>query len=285
MIFEHEIPVGSKLYFGKSAKLKREIEHSCAQLLDESGYEEISTPVFSYHQSASFGHNKMLIKINDADNHDVTLRADSTADVLRIATKRLGRSSDTKKWFYIQPIFLFPTTEYYQVGAEILDGSFTQACQMSMKLLKEQGISPLLQIANIAIPKVLNENYGISLDDIKSMNIENLLRGAPEWLETLIGVQHPSDLADLSVYPSDIAQMLQELVDASTMVEYDRVVLSPMYYANMRYYDSLMFRAFQDNKVYSIGGTYRIDDTNAAGFALYVDRCVEKLLKEDNSVQ
>jgi len=50
MIFEHEIPSGSRLYFGKSAKLKREIEYVASQTLDGLGFEEIVTPLFSYHQ-------------------------------------------------------------------------------------------------------------------------------------------------------------------------------------------------------------------------------------------
>ena len=50
MIFEHEIPSGSKLYFGESAKVKREIEFVSAELLENLGFEEIVTPLFSYHQ-------------------------------------------------------------------------------------------------------------------------------------------------------------------------------------------------------------------------------------------
>ena len=50
MIYEHEIPTGSKLYFGESAKLKRRLEHVASELLYEAGFEEIVTPFFSYHQ-------------------------------------------------------------------------------------------------------------------------------------------------------------------------------------------------------------------------------------------
>lgn len=280
MIFEHEIPKGSKLYFGKSAKLKREIEYKSALLLEEAGYEEIVTPNFSYHQHASFGHNRLLIKVNDEDNHEVGLRADSTADVLRIATKRLARSKDVKKWFYIQPIFLFPTKEYYQIGAELLDGTFEEACSTSIKLLQKLNIKPHLQIANIAIPKLLSENYGVALEDIKSMNIERLLKTAPKWFGNLVHIQGREDLEDLSIYPNDISVQLKRLLDASANLDYDDVLLSPLYYAKMRYYDSLMFRAFEENVMYATGGTYEIDGTNAAGFALYTDKCIDRLIKE-----
>ncbi|MCF6206764.1 MAG: ATP phosphoribosyltransferase regulatory subunit, partial [Sulfurovum sp.] len=102
MIFEHEIPSGSKLYFGESARIKREIEFVSAEMLENFGFEEIVTPLFSYHQHESFDDQKPLVRLNDEQNHEVTLRADSTADVVRIVTKRLGRSTASKKWFYIQ---------------------------------------------------------------------------------------------------------------------------------------------------------------------------------------
>ena len=151
---------------------------------------------------------------------------------------------------------------------------------MSIKLLQKQNISPLLQIANIAIPKILNEKYGLNLEDIKAMNIDNLLNDAPDWVSSLIHVQKPEDLSDLSIYPDDIAKELQKLLDAVSTLEYENIVLSPMYYARMRYYDSLMFRAFEGNTMFATGGTYEIDETKAAGFALYVDKCVDRLLKE-----
>ena len=46
MIYEHEIPTGSKLYFGESAKLKRSLERVASELFYEAGFEEIVTPFF-----------------------------------------------------------------------------------------------------------------------------------------------------------------------------------------------------------------------------------------------
>ena len=50
MILEHEIPKGSRLYFGKTAKKKRAIENLISSVLDENDFEEIVTPNFSYSQ-------------------------------------------------------------------------------------------------------------------------------------------------------------------------------------------------------------------------------------------
>ena len=48
MILEHEIPSGSKLYFAKSAKVKRSIENIASTILDENGYEKIGVTISSY---------------------------------------------------------------------------------------------------------------------------------------------------------------------------------------------------------------------------------------------
>ena len=48
MIFEHEIPKGSRLYFGASAKRKRVLENQVCDILENNGFEEILTPNFSY---------------------------------------------------------------------------------------------------------------------------------------------------------------------------------------------------------------------------------------------
>ncbi len=280
MIFEHEIPSGSHLYFGESARIKRSIENGSALLLEKQGYQEIVTPLFSYHQHESFGSQKPLVRLNDAANHEVSLRADSTADVVRIVTKRLGRSSDVKKWFYIQPIFSFPTIEQYQIGAELIDGSFEEACQMSIALLSHQRVTPILQIANIAIPTLLHERYGITIEDIRSMNVEAILQSGLPWMEKLVHIHTLRDLEDLSMFPADIAFELQKITQEASKLNYEQMVISPLYYAQMRYYDSLLFRLFEENRLYATGGIYEVDEIRAAGFAIYTDACVEKLIQK-----
>ncbi len=274
MIFEHEIPLGSKLYFGESAKVKREIEFVSAELLENLGFEEIVTPLFSYHQSEGFDSSKSLVRLNDDENNEVTLRADSTIDVVRIVTKRLGRSTESKKWFYIQPTVTFPTHEQYQIGAEVLDGSFEEVSKTTTMLLSEMGVEPVMQISNIAIPHLLNEKYGVSLDVLKSMHIEEIMAAKLSWIEKLVRINSMDDLNDLSVFPTDIADELEKIKEAAQKVDYAKMVISPLYYAKMRYYDSLTFRMFEDNSLLAMGGIYSIDGVESAGFALYTDECV-----------
>ena len=274
MIFEHEIPSGSKLYFGESARIKREIEFVAAEMLENLGFEEIVTPLFSYHQHECFEDRKPLVRLNDSQNHEVTLRADSTADVVRIVTKRLGRTTESKKWFYIQPTVTFPTQEQYQIGAEILGGSFEQIVRTSSMLLEQIGAKPVMQVANIRIPHLLNEKYGISLELLKSMHIEQIIKSELPWIEQLVKINTVADLEDLNMFPDDLKAELEKLKNATEGVTYEPLVISPLFYAKMRYYDSLTFRMFEGNGLLATGGIYTIDGVEAAGFALYTDACI-----------
>ncbi|MDQ7084473.1 MAG: ATP phosphoribosyltransferase regulatory subunit [Sulfurovum sp.] len=274
MVYAHEIPSGSKLYFGESAKMKREIEFVSAELLENLGFSEIVTPLFSYHQHESFEDKKPLIRLNDSENNEVTLRADSTADVVRIVTKRLGRSSESKKWFYIQPTVTFPTHEQYQIGAEIIDGTLDEVVKTTVMLLAEMDITPIMQIANIRIPQLLNEHYGVSLDVLKSMNVEQIMSVDLPWIEALVAISCVEDLNDLDVFPEDIKTELAKIKTLTANIAYETIVISPLFYAKMRYYDSLTFRMFENNALLAMGGTYAIAGVEAGGFALYTDACI-----------
>ncbi|MFK5975501.1 MAG: ATP phosphoribosyltransferase regulatory subunit [Sulfurovum sp.] len=284
MIFEHEIPSGSKLYFGESARIKREIEYIASEALDNLGFEEIVTPLFSYHQHESFDDKKPLIRLNDEANHEVTLRADSTADVVRIVTKRLGRTAESKKWFYIQPTVTFPTSEQYQIGAEVIDGTFEDIANTTITLLSQLGITPVMQIANISIPHILNEHYGISLNTLKSMDIEKIICADLEWIGELVRLHKVEDLRDLSAFPEDIRVELEKIKVSAEAIDYPNIVISPLFYAKMRYYDSLTFRMFEDNSLLAMGGIYKVDGISATGFALYTDECIANKMNKEDSI-
>ncbi|WP_297483317.1 ATP phosphoribosyltransferase regulatory subunit, partial [Sulfurimonas sp.] len=169
MILEHEIPHGSKLYFGKSAKVKRDIERVASDILDANGFEEIVTPIFSYHQHKSIADERELIRINDEKNNSLSLRADSTIDVVRIIEKRLGKNTTQKKWFYIQPVFTYPTTEQYQVGVEFMgEKKLSSVASLAIDIFEKLEVKPLMQISNIKIPELLVEMFDtLSIDDFR----------------------------------------------------------------------------------------------------------------------
>ena len=282
MILEHEIPNGSKLYFGNSAKVKRKIENIASEILDENGFEEIVTPVFSYHQHLSIADDKELIRINDKANNSLSLRADSTIDVVRIIEKRLGKNTQQKKWFYIQPVFRYPTEEQYQVGVEFMgEKKLSSVVNIAVDIFEKLEVKPLIQISNIKIPELLVEMFDeLTIDDFKYINIEKFLNLKIEWLEKLVYLQYLDQIDEvIEIAPDKMKIELQKMKDLSLEISYENSVLAPIYYAKMLYYDELFFRIIDKNEVYARGGRYKSSELTSVGFAIYTDALCETLTK------
>ncbi len=278
MIYEHEIPSQSRLYFGKSAKLKRDIEAVASDILYQENYEEIVTPVFSYHQHDTIN-EKELIRFSDRQNHIISLRADSTLDIVRIITQRLRKSSDQTKWFYIQPVYKFPTLEVNQIGVEEIENSdLSLSINDSAKILKALALKPLLQISNINIPRLIVQELNLSLDLFKNANLEEILNLDIPWLSQLAYLQKVSQIdALIDEVPEVLKSELLKIKLLCESINYPDIVIAPLYYAKMQYYDNLFFRYIQNNETLGMGGNYNHRDLNATGFALYTDKLIEEM--------
>ncbi|MBU0719779.1 ATP phosphoribosyltransferase regulatory subunit [bacterium] len=282
MIFEHEIPDGSRLYFGQTAKKKREIEKIASDILYTDGFEEIVTPMFSYHQHHSIADEKELVRVNDEKNNKISLRADSTIDVVRIIEKRLGQNTEHKKWFYIQPVFRYPTHEFNQIGVEFMgEKKLSKVMSLAVNILDSLEVKPLIQISNIKIPKILTEMFDeLTLDDFRHINIEKFLNLKVEWLEKLVYLQHVEQVDELlKIVPDKIKAELLKMKELCSEASCKNSVLAPMYYAEMLYYDELFFRIIDKNEVYARGGRYKNSELTSVGFAIYTDILCETLTK------
>lgn len=282
MILEHEIPNGSKLYFGKSAKVKRHIENVASDILDANGFEEIVTPIFSYHQHQSIADEKELIKVNDEKNNSLSLRADSTIDVVRIIEKRLGANTKQKKWFYIQPVLRYPTEEQYQVGVEFMgEKKLSSVLSLAAQIFDKLEVKPLVQISNIKIPEILVDMFDeLSIDDFRHINIEKFLNLKVEWVEKLVYLQYVEQIDEIiAIAPEAIKVELNKMKELCSESSCKNSVLAPMYYAKMLYYDELFFRIIDKNEVYARGGRYKNADLTSVGFAIYTDALCETLTK------
>ncbi len=279
MIFEHEIPTGSKLYFGKSAEKKRELETKASGFLKSNGFEEIVTPALSYSQHQSIDNPKKLITLSDESNNAIALRADSTLDVVRLITKRLGRTTEHKKWFYIQPVFTYPANETYQIGAEWIDyDNISDIINLNCELLEILGSQALVQIANINIPLIISKEWDIDIDLFKNGEIGELFELELPWLSKLIAVKTGRELENiLDIIPQALKKECQKLVEISKQINYKNVTISPIYYSAMKYYDDLYYRVIDGNFTIAKGGSYNSDGLNSQGFAIYTDNLLKVL--------
>ena len=279
MIFEHEIPKGSRLYFGKTAKLKRELENKISDILYENNFEEIVSPNFSYSQHQSITDEKKLINFSDVENNQVSLRADSTLDVVRIITKRLGRTTAHKKWFYVQPVFSYPSKEDYQIGCEWIDhDDIGDILNLIANILININVKPILQLSNINIPKLVSKELDIDIELFKNGEIAQLFDLDISWLNSLIRVKSIEDLKDVvPLVPSSIKTHLEKLLNTALKVDYDNLVIAPLYHSSLKYYDDVYFRVIQNNFVICKGGKYSADGISSLGFALYTDSLLKIL--------
>lgn len=279
MIFEHEIPKGSRLYFGASAKRKRVLENQVCDILEKSGFEEILTPNFSYSQHQAIANEKKLIKFSDEQNEQVSLRADSTLDVVRIITKRLGRTTAHRKWFYVQPIFTYPSKEEYQIGCEWIDhNNIADVMNLTAKILKALKIEPILQISNINIPMLVSKELNIDIDLFKNGEIATLFKLNCEWLNKLIKVKDIKSLENvIKIIPVSIKSELEKLLLKAKEVDYGNIIIAPLYYGALRYYDGIYYRVINDNLTLCNGGVYSSEGISSLGFALYTDNLLKIL--------
>lgn len=284
VVLEHELPQGSKLYFDTSAKLKRDIESCAIRAFYENDYKEIVTPTFSFleHQGDIF--NRELVRLSSESNHQIGLRYDTTLDAMRIVTKRITRSSEHKKWFYIQPVFSYPTTEIHQIGAEHLGGeSLSPVMCLGIGILAELGLKPFLQISNMKIPLLCAKHSGVNLEVFASNNVEQLLQ-MPSYIANLTRVKTKQDLiAAIADSPVFLKGELERLLECASYCEYENSIFSPLAYAPSSYYGDLFFRMFLGNATLLQGGKYSVfedgvESVSSCGFAIYTDEVVESLL-------
>ncbi len=200
---------------------KRELEYKISNLLCDKGFEEVLTPNFSYSQHQSIANERKLIKFSDEQNEQVSLRADSTLDVVRIITKRLGRTTDHKKWFYIQPVFSYPSREDYQIGCEwITHDNIVDILNLTGDILNSLNINPILQVSNINIPKLVAKELELEIELFQNGEIAKLFELNISWLEDLIKVKNIEDLEKaILVVPSTIRIELEKLLKTSKRSE------------------------------------------------------------------
>ena len=277
--FDHEIPNGSRLYFGKSAQLKRELENKASKILVKNGFSEILTPYFSYHQHLSVAPQKLL-KLSDPTNHELALRADSTVDVVRIVRKRL-KDDKLRRLFYVQPTFKYPSDEFYQIGAELIgEKNLPLAIKIAQEFFKEFDLMPALQLSNIEIPKKICEILNLPLEIFEKGKMETLLGQNLPWLDATARAVSLKDVQALRAQvPEELKPCLDEILNLG--VDYEHIRVSLLYYSKMRYYDALFFRFLDAGAVYCNGGNYEIDGLKSSGFALLVDALIEKIMQKD----
>lgn len=279
MTLGYEVPQGSKIHFGSNARLKRDIERVAVEIFYENGYEEISTPSFNFTDDEKILSKRKIIRTSTDNNKQMILRNDNTIDVIKIINRHLKLSN--KKWFYIQSAFSYPSTQIEQIGAEYIgkdNENIADVLRVAVSILVKLQLNPILQIANMKIPRLCAEESGLNIEVFSQMQVQKILDSSA-YLRDLLYIQDKNSLiAYIAKSPSFLKDELQKLLDSASFGEYENMIFSPLYYPKIGYYESLFFRAFSDNKVFLRGGKYIIDDIYSSGFAIYTNEIIDFML-------
>lgn len=277
LILTYEIPQYSKLHFGLSAKIKREIEAKAVQIFYENGFEEILTPIFSNEYLSQ----RETIKVNTNDNKQIILRNDNTIDVINIINRHLGKQISNKKWFYIQPAFSYPSNEINQIGAECLDSeAFASVLCVAVYIFLALELNPILQISNMNIPRLCAKESDLDIEIFNKMQVDKILSSS-SYFTQLIKIQSKHDLESyIPKAPQFLKIELQRLLDSASFCHYENTIFSPLYYSSFGYYESLFFRMFHRNQIFLLGGKYEIDGVHSCGFAIYTNEVLDYMLNK-----
>ncbi|WP_288644190.1 ATP phosphoribosyltransferase regulatory subunit [uncultured Helicobacter sp.] len=281
MVFEHEIPQGTKLHFGKSARLKRNIENKACEIFYHNGFEEIITPSFSYFEHQQNFSNRHIIRLSSQNNHQISLRYDSTIDTIRIITKRLGRSTNHQKWFYIQPVFSYPTSEIYQIGAECLDmNELSTIINVGLEILSSFILDAYLQISNAKILHLCINEIGLNIESYNALCVQEVEQKALFMKQILEVNEIESMERFLSIAPMFLRFEVERLIESAKMCKHNRIIIAPLAKPVVDYYDDMVFKVFNANHTLMLGGNYNLQGYECCGFGIYTDNVVDLILQE-----
>ena len=149
---------------------------------------------------------------------------------------------------------------------------------LTANILKALQIEPILQISNINIPKLVATELNIDLDLLKNGEIASLFKLNCDWLNKLIKVKDIESLENaIDIVPANIKKELEKLLQNAKEVEYSNIIIAPLYYGSLRYYDDIYYRVINNNLTLCKGGMYSSEGMSSLGFALYTDNLLKIL--------
>ena len=66
-------------------------------------------------------------------------------------------------------------------------------------------------------------------------------------------------------------------MEKSKEVKYSNIIIAPMYYGSLKYYNGVYYRVIDKNLVLCRGGMYETDGISSLGFTLYTDNLLKML--------
>ena len=275
------VPQGMKDYLIGESKYKNDTESDIMQIISDSGYQSIETPIIEYMdvftQAGAFSQEDMF-KLTDDKGCALVLRPDMTIPAARLAATRF-KDYDTLKLCYLGKVFHFKRLnswelkEITQIGIEYMGEETTAAdsevINIAYDCVKSTGLPNLqIDLGQVDFYNGLMEEAGIGDEDAQKLSkfVEQKDTLAIEMLLQQIGVSGaaknllmnlPSLFGGLDALGKaksytdnkrclDAVENLGAIIDGLTPEARDNVSLDFSMVQSVHYYTGMIFQGITD---------------------------------------
>lgn len=180
-----KIPDGMRYYFGREARIRRDVEDTAMKIFAAHRYEEIVTPTVDYYSlfDHAMGHSEShrAFRFTDKDGRLLALRPDVTSAVARAAATLFGSRERPLRLCYVAPVFrqeprspaewLRETT---QIGAELIGCNSSEAdievLQLVCQFLRRLNLEFLITLNHAEVFNgLIHFNHTVPADELRRL--------------------------------------------------------------------------------------------------------------------
>lgn len=293
-MIEFTTPAGTRDLIKEECTTRRWLQTKLMEVFDSWGYEEVNTPMVEYYQTFSIAQMKEqeLYKILDASNRILTLRADMTIPIARVAATKFNDEDLPLRFQYCANVFKVNEqlrgiqNESTDCGVELLgveepygDLEILACALDALSLLKNQTYT--LEIGNLnffqaacdalhleeavrnRLADLINRKSLKSLQDyVETLSLDQEKKTFFLQLPWLCGDVNVLQEARAYVFHEDLIQILDQLANLCEQLKqlgYEEAITIDLgKIPSMKYYTGLIFEAFVEGVGISVlsGGRY-----------------------------
>lgn len=176
-----QIPLGTRILFGKAAKNRRRIERAIFSVFEHWNYEEIIPPIFDYYDVFTKGMGAeledTLYRFIDREGNILALRPEFTSLVAKAVATRLSDRPKPLRLCYCGEVLRYEAPrggrqrEFFQIGIENIGGDRTESdaevILVAIESLKKLGILKFqINLGEIGYFAGLVERINFSREDL-----------------------------------------------------------------------------------------------------------------------